>query len=416
MSVTQRIVIAVLLAIPALTGCETMMAIDRGLYSATETVTERDRVTGQRSLSLADRQQQIQKGNQFAEKILADAKTSGKRLNDEYDVRAYERIKRIFLQLHQVSHLSHEEWTPVLVEENAWNAFTTGGTYFVIYSALEKDLQDDSELANVIAHEMAHTVANHAFERHGYLQLNALSGSKSAKRDTFQAAFTHENEAEADRIAVLYCALAGFDPYAGSRIWERMHQQSGNDALFVHDHPMNSERAQEAERVAGLVQKYYVAGKVNPSYREVIEKNELFSAQNSEVSAGEGGGFLAALNAGLSTFQQKQQAKFEEQRQQNRMQFMQSVQRVSRIVGSDSISPNQWRVTVLYQGNLSLTDLNFKAIVHRDSGEPLIITQNLNGVLNPNTTFCVDFVSTELDAYRTNPGNVQFLYDNARAL
>jgi predicted Zn-dependent protease len=224
--------------VPLLSGCETVQSIDRGLHSSTEAVTERDRVTGQRTLSVQNRSQQIQQGNQFVEQFMAKAKASGKRLNGDYNPVAHERIRRIFARLHQVSHVRDEQWTPVLVEEKTWNAFTTGGTYFVVNSGLEEDLKDDAELANVIAHEVAHTVANHVFERQSYMQLSALSGSRSTRRETFPAAFTHENEAEADRIAVLYCALAGYDPYAGARIWRRMHQRSGNDALFVHDHPM----------------------------------------------------------------------------------------------------------------------------------------------------------------------------------
>ncbi|APG27040.1 hypothetical protein A7E78_03845 [Syntrophotalea acetylenivorans] len=412
----MKFFMTLLLLTSVLSGCATMKAIDQGLYSATETVTERDRLSGKRSLCLADREEQTLKGNEFVEKFIAEARAEGKKVNEEYDLAAYKRIKRIFEQLHQVSHLRQEAWTPVIIEEDSWNAFTTGGTYFVIFSALEKDLKDDSELANVIAHEMAHTVANHAFERRDFQQINALAGSKSAKRDTFQAAFTHENETEADQIAVLYCSLAGFDPYAGGRIWERMHKKSGNDALFIHDHPMNEERAAEAKRVADLVQKYYVPGTINSNYQQILEDNELFSLQKSELAAGEGGGFFAALDAALSTYQQKQKAKLEERRQKARIEFMRSVHRVSKIVGSEAMSANKWRFTILYRGNRPLTDLSFKAIIRNGSKIPLTITQGLDGVLNPNTTFYVDFSSPELDAYHTNSNDIAFMYDNAKAL
>ncbi|MEQ1934885.1 MAG: M48 family metallopeptidase [Fimbriimonadaceae bacterium] len=366
---------------------------------------------------MEDRAAQIQKGNQWAEQFVADARSSGKKLNADYAPAAYERIRRIFSRLHQVSHVRDEQWTPVLVEEKVWNAFTTGGTYFVINSGLENDLKDDAELANVIAHEMAHTVANHVFEGQSYMQLNALSGSKSARRDTFQAAFTHEGEAEADRIAVLYCSLAGFDPYAGSRIWQRMHQKTGNDALFVHDHPMNSERAAQAQEMAAKVARYYIADQLNPDYLSILQRNEIFDHQTEpDIELGKGGGFVAALEATVSTMNQQQQAKREEQRQQNRMQFMQSVHQVSSIVSSGAVSPTRWRVTVRYGGNRALTDLSFKLIVKRIGSEPLEIAQQLSGVLYPNNTFYVDFESPELNAYSTSAQNVMFLYDNARGL
>jgi predicted Zn-dependent protease len=324
-----------------------MESIDRGLHASTEAATERDRITGQRTLSLQNRSQQIQQGNRFAEQLIANAKASGRRLNSDFNPIAYERIRRIFSRLHQVSHLRDEQWTPVLVEEKAWNAFTTGGTYFVINSGLEEDLKDDSELANIIAHEIAHTVANHVFERQTYTQLDALRGSKSASRETFQAAFSHEHEAEADRIAVLYCALAGYDPYAGARIWERMHQRSGNDALFVQDHPMNSERAAKAQRVASQVAKYYVRDQLNPKFASILASNEVFAKRTeAEIEPGKGGGLLSVLDTAATTMSQRQQARVEEQRQQSRIQFMQSVHQVSPIISSAPVGPNTWRVTV----------------------------------------------------------------------
>ena len=98
------------------------------------------------------------------------------------------------------------------------------------------------------------------------------------------------------------------------------------------------------------------------------------------------------------------------------MQFMQSVHDVSVIESSSAVSPTRWRVTVRYDGDLPLTDLSFKLVVKRDGADPLSMTQQLSGVLRPNSRFNVDFESPELDAYRTSARNVVFFYDNARAL
>jgi predicted Zn-dependent protease len=374
-------------------------AFDRGLHSSTEAVTERDKVTGQRTLSLQNRSQQIEQGNRFVEQFIAKAKASGKRLNGDYNPIAYDRIRRIFSRLHQVSHVRDEQWTPVLIEDKAWNAFTTGGTYFVINSGLEEDLKDDAELASIIAHEMAHAVANHVFESQSYMQLGALTGSKAARRETFRAAFTHENEAEA------------------ARIWRRMHQRSGDDALFVQDHPMNSERAAAAQGVASLVAKYYVRDQVNPNFASILASNEVFSKRTGrEVEPGKGGGLLGVLDTAATTMHQGQQAKAEEQRQEARMQFMRSVHQVSTVISSAPVSANRWRVTVHYGGKRPLTDLSFKLFVSRAGGSPLEITTHLGGVLNPNTMFYVDFESPELNAYGTQAQAVTFVYDSARAL
>jgi hypothetical protein len=408
---------SLLFLLPALSGCETMQAIDRGLYTATEAVTERDKITGDRTISVEDRAEQIRLGNQAAENFVTEAKAAGKRINEAVSPVAYARIKRIFSQLHEVSHVRDEQWTPVLVEENEWNAFTTGGTYFVIHSGLESDLSDDSELANVIAHEMAHTVANHVFEGQSYMTLSALAKSKSTTRDSFRAAFSHENEAEADRIAILYCAIAGYDPFAGERIWSRMHQRNGDDGLFLQDHPMNSERAEQAHRIATQVAQYYSSGKINPDHEAILASNEVYvTSAPSEAAAGSGGGLLAVLETTLATMNQQQHARTEERRQQQRIAFLRSVHQVSSIVESVPVGPDRWRVTIQYRGNRPLTDLVVKLRIEHGETNPTVITKQLAGILRPGSTFSVDFVSSEFNAYNVNPRNVMFMYDGARAL
>lgn len=57
-----------------LTGCEAMRSVDQGLYNATEAISERDRITGQRTLSTASRGQQIAQGNAVVEQVIAAEK------------------------------------------------------------------------------------------------------------------------------------------------------------------------------------------------------------------------------------------------------------------------------------------------------------------------------------------------------
>lgn len=392
-----------------------MQSVDRSLYSVTEKLSERDRVTGVRTVSLHDRGEQIQNGNAVVERLVAEAKAAGKKINDEFDAVAYARVARVFSRLHSVSHLRNETWTPLLMESDEWNAFTTGGTYFVINSPLERDLKDDAELANVIAHEMAHTVANHGFERVAYTNLGALAGSKSTKRDSYNAAFTHENEAEADRIAALYCALAGFDPFAGERIWRREHERSGDGGMFIHDHPMTSERADLSKRNAEVVQKYYSAGAVNPDFASILSDNDLYrTAAPSEGGAGRGGGLLALLEVATNAAAQNQQAKLEEQRQRARIDFLRSVQRLTRVVESSPVADDRWRVTMSYSGNRVLVDVAITLIVKRAGQAPLRITKQVVGAVRPNQTFYLDFESPHLEARKTDRSNVGVIFDNAR--
>lgn len=318
---------ALIAVITTVSGCQTLKKVDQGLYQVAESVSETDRVTGQRSLSMANRSAQIQQGNAYVEKIIANEKKHKRPVNAGVNRAQYLRLVRIFDRIHKVSHLKNERWEPILIKRDSFNAFTTGGTYIVVHSQLMYDLKDDAELAAVVAHEIAHTVANHVYERQTHAQISALAGSNSARRSGYQAAFTHESEREADRIGILYCALAGYDPLAASRIWQRKYATQGNArALFHHDHPVNAERYKEAKAVGEAVKPYYRKGVVNPRSAALLDNNVLWRKNNSQTAAGEGGGVAALLSTALGAYVQHQEAKVEERRQQQQASFVKAVE------------------------------------------------------------------------------------------
>lgn len=97
---------------------------------------------------------------------------------------------------------------------------------------LARSIADDSELAAVVAHELAHNILRHR-ER--------LGKDRSAAR-------VRATELEADRLAVWLMADAGYDPAAAVRFWNR-HKRP---LVRAASHPPRSERiaAIEAEIAA----------------------------------------------------------------------------------------------------------------------------------------------------------------------
>lgn len=343
---TKRFLLA-LTALWVLSGCQTLQQIDKGLYQVADAVSEEDRVTGQRSLSFAGRSEQIARGNQYVEQMLAKEQKEGRKVDAALNKQQYYRLVRVFDRIHTISHLSGERWRPVLIDRDSFNAFTTGGTYIVVHLGLMEQLKSDDELAAVIGHEIAHTVANHVFERQSHAQVSAIAGSKSARKGGYQAAFTHENEREADRIGILYSALAGFDPMAASRIWARQYKLQGNArALFAHDHPVNAERQAETAKVGQMVQQYYAPGKRNPQYANLLKNNVLWH-QGESAQAGEGGGFQALLGMALGAYVQHEQAKQEARRQQAHANFVKAIEARLQLENSSAPDANtlvaQWR-------------------------------------------------------------------------
>ena len=149
------------------------------------------------------------------------------------------------------------------------NAFALPGGYLYVTRGLIALANDKSELAAVIAHEMAHVTARHALARAQVLQKNQMlarvmdnmvgnnsrSASIKAKNLVTLATFSQVQELEADRQGIETIYRAGLDPFAASRFLTTMGQyaefltgQSQNDpkANFLSSHPSTPERISTA--------------------------------------------------------------------------------------------------------------------------------------------------------------------------
>lgn len=376
-----------------LSGCQTLQSVDKGLYDVAESISETDRVTGQRTLSAADRSAQIRQGNAAVEQMLAKERQQGRAVNGALDPQEYQRLVRIFDRIHRISHLNQERWQPVLFDRNSFNAFTTGGTYIVVHRGLMKQLNDD-EVAAVVAHEIAHTVANHVGERQTQQQFSALA-SEAARKKGYQAAFTHELEREADRIGILYSALAGYDPYAGAGIWARQFRLQGNArSLFAHDHPVNAERARENKQIADKVKQYYRPGQINPDYAALLDNNSLWQKRQNrhQETAGEGGGVAAILSTALGAYADHQQAKQEASRQSRHAGFVRAVEKTLRLEQQSRISDTRWRTQWRYGGNLPLKGVVLGILAQQSSGGKVHrYVSHLDGILRPGQRFALEF-------------------------
>ncbi len=409
-----------LLSLLALSGCGTLQSVDQGLYNIAESVSEQDRVTGKRSLSLASRSKQIEQGNAVVEAMLKQEQQNNRQTNQQLDKNQYWRMVQIFDRIHRISHLRDERWQPVLIDRDSFNAFTTGGTYVVVHLGLMQQLKSDDEVAAVLAHEIAHTVANHVFEGQSLAKAAALANSNSSGRQGYQAAFSHDNEREADRIGVLYNALSGYDPMAASRIWKRQFQASGNRrAFFFHDHPVNSEREQDNRHLGQQVQTYYRPGQANPNYAALLQDNVLWqnnadsNAQNgNRGGAGEG---LSALTSTLfGAYQQHLQAKQGEQQQLRQMQLVRYVQSQLKIIDDSRPGSDRWRLQLQYSGQVALRGLTMGGQISQPEGTPpLVMVAHINQPLKTGSTFTIEFQHDALKSQSQPRQSVKLYLDDA---
>ncbi|KAF3982369.1 MAG: M48 family metallopeptidase, partial [Methylococcales symbiont of Hymedesmia sp. n. MRB-2018] len=255
-----------------------------------------------------------------ANEIIAEAKRKG--INIDSDVNEFDRVKDVFDRLKNVVHRRHLPWEIHVVENEAWNAFTIGGGKVFVFTGLlrgELGVKSDDELAAILAHEMAHVTARHASEKRGKLGIAKLA-DKKLRTSMYDAAFTTNQEDEADKFSVMYSALAGYDPSAAVSVWQRMHNATGSysDSL-LHDHPLNDDRASNLKHYAMSAQQYYEQGVINEYHDSLLNNNAVFAHRKSTgPEAGEGGGFLALLETAANAYIEVLEAKTEQHKRQNK--------------------------------------------------------------------------------------------------
>jgi predicted Zn-dependent protease len=172
------------------------------------------------------------------------------------------------------------KWEFNLIEDDKTvNAWCMPGGKVAVYTGILPFTQNETGLAVVVGHEIAHAVAKHGNERmsQGLLaQLGgtalsvALSTQPAATADLFlqvygvgaQVGFflpySRVQEAEADRIGLILMAKAGYDPREAVSFWKRMSQKSGDrPPEFLSTHPAPETRIREIEARIPEAMKYY---------------------------------------------------------------------------------------------------------------------------------------------------------------
>jgi len=160
------------------------------------------------------------------------------------------------------------DWEFVLFEvPNQINAFAMAGGKVGVFTGLFKIIQNDDQLASVLAHEIAHVAAKHVNERlsqnmvvqgggllvgglmsttgTGALTANAVLEAYGLTTGLGAVSFDRAKEKEADHIGLMYMARAGYNPEEAVRVLENLEAATVGMAgppAFLSTHPSNPER------------------------------------------------------------------------------------------------------------------------------------------------------------------------------
>ncbi len=198
-------------------------------------------------------------------------KTVGDRMSravDDYLLKyGYKKIKK------------NLNWSYELVSSPVVNAWCMPGGKIVFYSGIMPLTMNESGIAVIMGHEMAHAVARHGNERMsqqmalymgGISLVIALNDKPEETRNLFLAvygvggvlgtlAYSRKHEYEADKIGMIFMAMAGYDPEEAIHFWERMQAYSSGPQIpqFLSTHPNHQSRIVEMKKFLPKAKKYY---------------------------------------------------------------------------------------------------------------------------------------------------------------
>lgn len=178
------------------------------------------------------------------------------------------------------NELQYYEWEFNLVQSNEVNAFCMPGGKIVVYEGILPVTQDEASLAIVLGHEIAHAVAKHSAEQMSKqmrqqtatqiggallsmtgLSQNTTSAIAALSQTGFNFAnlkYSRDNETEADRMGLIFAAMAGYDPNKAIDFWQRMAAMSTNNTSEIFsDHPSDEKRIAALKDVIPEAMKYY---------------------------------------------------------------------------------------------------------------------------------------------------------------
>lgn len=221
-------------------------------------------LTGRSQLLLLPESEEMRMGLQSYQEILKKEKISP-------DPARNELVRRVGQRIAVATGKTDFQWEFKVIESPQVNAFCLPGGKVAVYTGILPVTRDETGLAAVMGHEVAHAIARHGGERVSQglllqLGLATVSAAMSNKDpQTVQTVtgllgagatlgiilpFSRQHESEADHLGLLYMAKAGYDPRGAREFWGRMAEASRGKPKpleFLSTHPSDEMRIRQIE-------------------------------------------------------------------------------------------------------------------------------------------------------------------------
>ena len=251
-------------------------------------------ITGRKQTLLVSDGDVLSLSNQQYQEFMKSAKASTNSANSAMVKRVGQKLAQAVVSYLNANGLSAETknyaWEFNLVQSKEVNAWCMPGGKIVVYEGLLPVTQNESALAIVLGHEIAHAVAKHSAERiskeyknqYGAAILSTVAQAAGVSAGTQQlidlvqqvggslltSGFSRKQEREADHMGLIFAAMAGYDPNVAVSFWQRMAAQSsgGGGGLFS-DHPSDESRMKDIQKWMPEALRYYKGGTTGTAAR-----------------------------------------------------------------------------------------------------------------------------------------------------
>jgi len=225
-------------------------------------------ITGRRQVLLFDSGQIASLSDEAYKETMNNAVVSKNtvytKMVQDVGTRMAQAINNYMKQNGREQQLAAYSWGFTLLDNKEVNAFCLPNGKVVVYEGILQYASTADRLAVVIGHEMGHVIANHGNERMSQEALVNMVGEAagavlSNKSEQTQALFSlafgmgttlgvlmpysRTHEYEADRLGLIFMAMAGYDINQAPLFWEMMSQNSGaKPPEFLSTHPSDANR------------------------------------------------------------------------------------------------------------------------------------------------------------------------------
>jgi predicted Zn-dependent protease len=194
--------------------------------------------------------------------------------------RIQQAVERYMAEKKLSDQIKDYQWEFNLVESNEVNAWCMPGGKVVVYTGILPVTGDETGLAVVLGHEIAHAIAQHGGERmsqglvaqFGGMALETALKEKSAEtKNLWMSAYgvgaqygallpySRLQESEADHMGLIFMAMAGYDPNQAISFWDRMSKQGGGQKPpeLLSTHPADATRIADLKKELPEAMQYY---------------------------------------------------------------------------------------------------------------------------------------------------------------